>query len=97
MRIHCSGSVTPPPTRVSGGLEGECLVVSEELGIRSNDILVSIGEKKIRTPEDVVGSVDGLKPGDRVVITVHRGKYGCLAVPGNCIERLLPELPTAGL
>jgi len=35
--------------------------------------------------------------GKVVGITVYRGKFGCLAIPGNCIERLLPELRTAGL
>ena len=32
--------------------------------------------------------------GRAVGITVFRGEYGCMAIPANCIERLLPELRT---
>jgi serine protease Do len=119
-------------------------------GIRQNDILVSIGERPIRTQEAVTSVADGHRPGERVVvreirdmkplsfslalgakpltwskpyadfptlfehdmpllpsqcggpvfdldgkavgITVFRGEYGCMAIPANCIQRLLPEL-----
>jgi serine protease Do len=35
--------------------------------------------------------------GKAVGITVYRGKYGCLAIPASCLERLLPELRSGGL
>ena len=34
--------------------------------------------------------------GKAVGITMYRGTYGCMAIPGDCIERLLPELMKPG-
>lgn len=41
-------------------------------GIRSNDILVSIGKRPIRTQEDVLRTAEGRKPGERLVVRVLR-------------------------
>ncbi len=35
--------------------------------------------------------------GKAVGITMYRGLYGCMAIPGDCIKRLLPELKSGGL
>jgi S1-C subfamily serine protease len=34
--------------------------------------------------------------GKAVGITMYRGTYGCMAIPGDCVERLLPELMKPG-
>lgn len=118
--------------------------------IREKPILIAIGEKPIRTQDDVQTAAEGRMPGDRVAvrlshngrpvevsielrakpiiwtkpygnlptlfehdmplpphqcggpvidlngraagITVFRGKYGCLAIPAECIESILPEM-----
>ena len=35
--------------------------------------------------------------GDAVGITIYRGQYGCMAIPGDCVKRLLPMLKSDGL
>lgn len=118
--------------------------------VHVGDMLVAIGEKPVRSQDDVRSAADGRRPGDRVVahlsrngrpvdvsielrakpitwtkpygnlptlfehdmplppdrcggtvidlngkavgVTVFRGKYGCLAVPAECVERVLPEM-----
>ncbi len=35
--------------------------------------------------------------GEAVGITMYRCQYGCVAIPADCIERLLPELKSGGL
>ena len=35
--------------------------------------------------------------GDFVGITVFAGEYGCMAIPGACIRRLLEELKAGGM
>jgi serine protease Do len=35
--------------------------------------------------------------GDAVGITIYRGQYGCMAIPGDCVKRLLPMLKSEGL
>jgi hypothetical protein len=34
--------------------------------------------------------------GKALGITMYRGMYGCMAIPGDCVERLLPELMKPG-
>jgi S1-C subfamily serine protease len=34
--------------------------------------------------------------GKAVGITMSRGQYGCMAIPSDCIQRLLPELMKSG-
>jgi S1-C subfamily serine protease len=35
--------------------------------------------------------------GNAVGITMYRGQYGCMAIPADCIERLLPDLRSGKL
>jgi serine protease Do len=35
--------------------------------------------------------------GEMVGITVYRGEYGCMAIPGDCVKQLLPVLKSGGL
>jgi hypothetical protein len=34
--------------------------------------------------------------GEAVDIALHRGQYGCMAIPGDCVKRLLPKLKLGG-
>ena len=34
--------------------------------------------------------------GKAVGMTMYRGEYGCMAIPGDCVERLVPELMKPG-
>lgn len=35
--------------------------------------------------------------GEAVGITMYRGQYGCMAIPADCVKRLLPKLKSGGL
>jgi hypothetical protein len=43
-------------------------------GVKSGDILLQVGQKKITQPEDVLDASFYITAGDRVPITVMRGK-----------------------
>jgi putative serine protease PepD len=45
----------------------------EDAGLRVRDVVVQIGEAKIKRPEDVSAAIEGRKPGDRIETTVIRG------------------------
>lgn len=43
-------------------------------GVKPNDIIVRADERDIATPDDLIAHVSGLLPGDRVRLTIRRGK-----------------------
>lgn len=47
---------------------------AEKAGLKENDIITKIGDKKIETPDDLSAAIKSHKPGDKVSITYLRDK-----------------------
>ncbi|MFO0935512.1 MAG: PDZ domain-containing protein [Gemmataceae bacterium] len=150
IRAEAPGLFGTPTDR---GFRLDTIDASITADVRHGDVLITLGNRPVRTQEDVQSVADGRTPGDRVVarlarngfevdvsvelrakqltwtkpygslptffehdmplppdrcggtvidlngktvgITVFRGKYGCLAVPAECIEWLLPQMKAA--
>ena len=75
------GAITPQIAEQLGLPQDDGVVVlsvvdggpADEAGLRPGDVLVRLGEEVLRSPEDLLGSLRRLNPGDSVTIEFLRG------------------------
>ncbi len=75
------GAITPQIAEQLGLPQDDGVVVlsvveggpADEAGLRPGDVLVRLGEEELRSPEDLLGSLRRLNPGDEVTIEFLRG------------------------
>jgi S1-C subfamily serine protease len=80
------------PLKVSIALDAEPLLSSMPFA----DLPTLFEHDMPLPPSQCGGPVIDLD-GKAVGITMYRGQYGCMAIPADCIERLLPDLRSGKL
>jgi S1-C subfamily serine protease len=69
------GVSTSDPERGSGALVVEAVpgAPAAEAGLRDGDVILSVGRRRVRDPDDVVAAIEDERPGRRVEIEYRRG------------------------